>query len=86
MKEANKLKVVMIIFFSAMGGMLYGYDIGIIGGALHFIKSELGMTAAQESFLGGSVLFGVAFAILIGVVLSDIFCRKNMITQAGLLF
>ncbi|MBK2078386.1 sugar porter family MFS transporter [Francisella tularensis] len=86
MKEANKLKVFMIIFFSAMGGMLYGYDIGIIGGALPFIKSELGMTAAQESFLGGSVLFGGAFAILIGGVLADIFGRKNMITASGLIF
>ncbi|MDE4963780.1 MFS transporter, partial [Francisella tularensis subsp. holarctica] len=52
MKDANKLKVFRIIFFSAMGGMFYGYDIGIIGGALPYIKSELCMTAAQESFLG----------------------------------
>ncbi|KFJ42022.1 MFS transporter [Francisella philomiragia] len=86
MKEANKLKVFMIIFFSAMGGMLYGYDIGIIGGALPFIKLDLGMTATQESFLGGSVLFGGAFAILIGGILADIFGRKNVITASGLIF
>lgn len=28
-----KLMVTMIIFFSAMGGMLYGYDIGVINSA-----------------------------------------------------
>ncbi|MDE4959595.1 MFS transporter, partial [Francisella tularensis subsp. holarctica] len=48
--------------------------------------SELGMTAAQESFLGGCVFFGGAFAILIGGVLADIVCRKNMITASGLIF
>lgn len=86
MKEANIFKVFIIIFFSAMGGMLYGYDISIIGGALPFIKLELGITATQESWLGGSVLFGGAFAILIGGVLADIFGRKNVIILSGLIF
>ncbi|APC97070.1 sugar porter family MFS transporter [Francisella frigiditurris] len=86
MTEVNKLRIFLIVFLSAMGGMLYGYDIGIIGGALPFIKSELGMTAAQESFLGGSVLYGGAFAILIGGILADLFGRRNIITASGLIF
>ena len=75
--SGSKLKTFIIILFSAMGGMLYGYDIGIIGGALPFIKISLGLTATQESFLGGSVLFGGAFAILLGGVLADIYGRKK---------
>ncbi|GAB4223168.1 MAG: sugar porter family MFS transporter [Francisella sp.] len=86
MKETNKLKLFFIVLFSAMGGMLYGYDIGIIGGSLPFIQISFNMTPNQVSLLGGSVLFGGAFAILICGFLADLFGRKNMIITSGLLF
>ena len=84
--EYVKFRVYLIIFFAAMGGMLYGYDIGIINGAFLFIKNDIPMSIFQTSLLGGSVLFGGAFAILIAGIIADIIGRKKTLTLAGLIF
>lgn len=80
----NKARVYLIIFFAAMGGMLYGYDIGIINGAFLFIENDISMSALQTSLLGGSVLFGGAFAILAAGVIADFIGRKKTLMLAGL--
>ena len=66
-----------------MGGMLYGYDIGIINSAFLFIHQDISMNSFQMSLLGGSVLFGGAFAILIGGVIADIIGKKNTLILAS---
>lgn len=84
--QYNKLRVYLIIFFAAMGGMLYGYDIGIINGAFLFIENDIPMTSFQTSLLGGSVLFGGAFAILVAGLIADAIGRKKTLILAGLIF
>ncbi|MED7819281.1 MULTISPECIES: sugar porter family MFS transporter [unclassified Francisella] len=86
MKERSKFKIFMVIFFSAMGGMLYGYDIGVINSAFLFIKDDIPMTTFETSLLGGSVLFGGAFAILVAGVMADIIGRKKTLIISGLIF
>lgn len=86
MKEVKKFKIFLIIFLSAMGGMLYGYDIGVINSAFLFISDDIPMTISQISWLGGSVLFGGAFAILLGGILADLIGRKNTIILSGFIF
>lgn len=81
-----KLRVAFIIFFSAMGGMLYGYDIGIINSAFLFIHNDIPMSTFETSLLGGSVLFGGAFAILLAGVIADIIGRKKTLILSGLIF
>ncbi|QIV95914.1 sugar porter (SP) family MFS transporter [Allofrancisella inopinata] len=81
-----RLKIVMLIFFSAMGGMLYGYDIGVINSAFLFINNDIPMTTFETSLLGGSVLFGGAFAILLAGVIADFIGRKNTLLLAGFIF
>ncbi|AXA34448.1 MFS transporter [Francisella adeliensis] len=82
----NNIKVVLIIFFAAMGGMIYGYDFGIINGALLFIKEDIPMNSSQLSLLGGAVFFGSAFAILIAGMVADILGRKKAIIFTSVLF
>ncbi|WP_150468411.1 sugar porter family MFS transporter [Francisella sp. SYW-9] len=81
-----KLKIVTIIFFSAMGGMLYGYDIGVINSAFLFIKDDIPMNSFETSLLGGSVLFGGAFAILVAGIVADVIGRRNTLKLSGLVF
>ena len=82
----KNIRVTLIIFFAAMGGMLYGYDIGILSGALLFIQKDIQMSVFQESLLGAAVLGGGAFAILICGYLADIYGRKRMIIVSGSIF
>ena len=37
-----------IVAFAAFGGLLVGYDLGLIGGALQGIKVELGLSEGQQ--------------------------------------
>jgi sugar porter (SP) family MFS transporter len=75
-----------VILFAATGGVLYGYDLGIISGALLFIKKDIAMTLTQSSFLVGAVLGGGAIATLVSGTLADWFGRKHMIIAAAIIF
>ncbi|MDF1795314.1 MAG: sugar porter family MFS transporter [Coxiellaceae bacterium] len=76
----------LMIGFAAIGGILYGYDLGIIAGAILFIRESIPMTDAQSSFLVAAVLGGGAIATLISGPLADVFGRKRMILVAAVIF
>lgn len=48
----------MALFFGALGGALYGYDTGVISGAILFMKKELGLNAFTEGLVVSSLLAG----------------------------
>ena len=75
-----------IMFFAGIGGVLYGYDIGVIAGALLFIEHDIVMSAAELSFIVAAVLGGGSIATLISGYLSDRFGRKRLILIASLVF
>ncbi len=76
----------LLISFAAIGGVLYGYDIGIIAGVLLFVQRDIPMTPQQMSFLVAAVLGGGAFATLVTGPLSDIFGRLRMLVAAAVIF
>ena len=76
----------LMIAFAAIGGILYGYDIGIIAAALLFIHKSIPMTDIQSSLLVSAVLGGGAIATLISGPLADLFGRRAMIIASALIF
>ena len=77
---------VFVIIASALAGALYGLDIGAIGGALGFIQKEMQLSAAQQGWIVGAVLYGGAIAILVAGALADWFGRKKMIVLSAIIF
>jgi len=75
-----------IMFFAGIGGILYGYDIGVIAGALLFIEHDIPMSTAKLSLIVAAVLGGGSIATLISGYLSDRFGRKRLILIAALIF
>lgn len=75
-----------IILFAGIGGILYGYDIGIIAGALIFMQHEIALSPGEISFLVAAVLGGGAIAMLIAGSLADKFGRRNMITVSAIIY
>lgn len=56
---------------SALGGMLFGYDIGVISGAILFIKKALALSAGMEEIVVSSVLVGSLAGAAAGGMLAD---------------
>ncbi len=84
-KSANGL-ILYLIIVSALAGTLYGLDIGVINGALHFIREEMHLTPVEEGLIVGAVLYGGAIAIVVTGFLSDMFGRKKMIILSAIIF
>ncbi|MFO1069920.1 MAG: sugar porter family MFS transporter [Geminicoccaceae bacterium] len=71
---------------AALGGLLFGYDTGVISGALLFIRQEFAMSPTMEGMVAAIALAGAAAGALVGGALSDRFGRRLVILGTALLF
>lgn len=78
------LYVVAII--ASLGGMLSGYDTGVISGALLFINESWDLTDYMQGILVSAVLIGAVIGAAINGVLADIFGRKKIIISTAIIF
>lgn len=62
----------------ALGGLLFGFDTGIISGALLFIKKDLALSPSLQSAVVGAILVGVVVGAGSSGPLADSFGRKTM--------
>ena len=69
-----------------LGGLLFGYDTGIISGAGPIIQNDWKLNAAQLGFITASVLIGSMVGALAIGGLADRFGRKKLFIIAALLF
>src|SRR5918911_455678 len=75
-----------IYVFGSLGGLLFGYDTGVISGAILFIREELGLTPFLEGLVVASLLLGAAVGAGTAGPLSDKLGRRNIIIIAAILF
>jgi MFS family permease len=52
------LHTFLIFFFGALGGLLFGYDTGVISGAILFIQKEMHLSVSLEGWVVSAVLVG----------------------------
>jgi SP family galactose:H+ symporter-like MFS transporter len=71
---------------AALGGLLFGYDTGVISGAILFIKNQFSLSATMEEIVVSSVLVGAVMGAALGGALTGRFGRRGMIILAGLIF
>jgi sugar porter (SP) family MFS transporter len=88
----NKVKadvkhfVYLATAISALGGMLFGYDIGIISGAILFIKRDFSLSQSMEEVVVSSVLLGSLFGAAVGGILADRFGRRRLLIITSIVF
>jgi major inositol transporter-like SP family MFS transporter len=78
--------LIKLTVISTLGGLLFGYDTGVISGALLYMKTDLHLTTLSEAIVVSSLLFpGAAFGALLGGKLADKLGRKgSLLVCAGL--
>jgi SP family galactose:H+ symporter-like MFS transporter len=90
MKTKAKSEVNGFVYFAvgvaALGGLLFGYDTGVISGAILFIKNQFSLSATMEEIVVSSVLVGAVMGATIGGVFTGRFGRRGMIIMAGIIF
>ncbi|EMW6092125.1 MFS transporter [Enterococcus faecium] len=88
MKKEKKVSSSFIYFFGAFGGILFGYDIGVMTGALPFLQHDWGL-AGKASLIGwitSSVMLGAILGGSLSGLLSDKLGRRKMILLSALIF
>jgi len=85
-EKRQRMISMAVMAFAALGGVLYGYDLGVFAGAFLFVQQSIVMSVQQMSFFVGAMLFGGAFSILISGPLADLLGRKRLIMISSLIF
>ena len=78
--------LVKLTVISTLGGLLFGYDTGVISGALPYLKEDLELSSVQEATVVSSLLFGAMIGALVGGKLSDVLGRKGSLRVCAILF
>jgi hypothetical protein len=84
--ETNLGYLVPICLVATLGGLLFGYDTGVISGAIEFLTARFGLDVVMKGWASGCVLIGCATGVLIVGPLSDRFGRKKALLSAAVLF
>lgn len=82
----NKHFVVLIAAIAALGGLLFGYDTGIIAGALIFIEKSFVVSTWMKEWMVSSVVLGALFGALLSGYWANRFGRRRMLIMAAISF
>lgn len=78
--------VCLVSAIAALAGLLFGFDTGIISGALLFIQKNFALTAGLKEIIVSSVLFGAMIGSLGSGYLTDTYGRRKIMLIISLMF
>src|ERR1700758_2826855 len=76
----------ILLFVAGLGGLLYGIDVGIIGGALPYLEATSKLNGSELSIIVAAVLLGSVFSTLFAGLLADWMGRKPLMILSGVAF
>jgi sugar porter (SP) family MFS transporter len=76
----------LIMAFAGLGGLLYGFDLSVISGALVFMKEDIAISTTQASLIVAAVLGGGSLATLFSGSFADRFGRRFAIHVSAIVF
>ena len=78
--------VFLITIVAALGGLLFGYDTGVINGAIGPLKAYFNLDEVREGWAMGCALLGCALGAAGAGAISDRFGRKKVLILSAVLF
>jgi MFS family permease len=76
----------LVASIAALGGLLFGYDTGVISGALPFLKQDFSLSALMQGVLTSIALGGAAAGAIAAGPLADRYGRKPVIMVVAVVF
>ena len=76
----------LLTFLSAIGGFLFGYDTGVISGAMLLIREELSLSSRWQELIVSATVLAACLSSLLAGWLADSWGRRATILLASLLF
>lgn len=86
MKSGKTIYLYLVAAFSALGGILFGYDTGVISGAILFIRQDFGLSPFEIGLVVSAVLLGAVLGSSFAGILSDRLGRKRLLIITAFLF
>jgi sugar porter (SP) family MFS transporter len=84
--SVNSLFIWKVSLIAGLGGILYGFDMGIIAAALIFVRSTFSLSTQMEEVVVSVVLVGSMAGAVVGGVFADRAGRRATLVWGGLLF
>lgn len=82
--HTTRLGVIAVV--ATFGGLLFGYDTGVVNGALEPLTHDFGLTPRTEGLVVSFLTIGAAFGAVVGGRLSDAFGRRSNILLLACFF
>lgn len=82
----NKTYLILITIVSALGGLLFGYDTGVINGSQYYFSQYFELDAGMKGWVVGSALIGCFFGAVISGPISNAIGRKYSLIISAILF
>jgi sugar porter (SP) family MFS transporter len=78
--------IYLVAVIAALCGLLFGYDTGVISGALLFVKRDFSLSSWMQSVVTSAVLAGATLGAGFSGHLADRFGRRSMVIAVAVLF
>ncbi|MEB3366693.1 sugar porter family MFS transporter [Saccharopolyspora mangrovi] len=82
----SRTRNALIWMFGALGGILWGYDTGVISGAMLFIKQDIPLSPFQQGLVVSGLLVGAMAGAGASGRLADVWGRRKLILWAAVVF
>jgi len=85
-EKGSLVYVMLVCLAAALGGLLFGYDTGVINGAIGPLEAHFALDAQAKGWATGCALLGCAIGAAVAGVLSDRLGRKKVLIISVILF
>lgn len=85
-KQTTPLYVYFLTVFAAIGGFLFGYDTGVISGAMILIKQEFDLSSFWQELIVSVTIGAAILGALLGGFLNQQLGRKPLLVVSAMVF